>query len=176
MIKPYLSAHTSADDLTGTDGDDTFNAQAENASGTSASTFTFGDSIEGGEGTDTLNVYTTGQTNENFSFPSNASVSGVEVVNYVVSGAAAPNAIDASDFEGVEQIWQFGTANSVSQVGNSTTVGFSGNSDLDLRPGNAGTDSAGAYQTVSGGSIASATAATFTGTFRKRRAGFRRYG
>lgn len=106
--------------FTGTNGADVFNALAVKADGTAASTLTAFDTIDGGAGTDTLNIYTTGT--ENAAFPA-ATVKNVEIVNVYNSGAAAAFG-DASKFVGVEQLWQIGAAVNVTNLGATTTAGF----------------------------------------------------
>lgn len=110
------------DTFTGTSGNDTINAQAVDATGAAKTTLSGFDAIDGGAGTDTLNIYTTNA--ENAVFPTAATVKNVEIVNvYNTANAAALG--DASKFEGVTQLWQHGTnAADVSKLAATTTAGF----------------------------------------------------
>lgn len=107
-----------------TSGDDTINALPVNATtGTDVSTLSAFDDIDGGAGRDTLNIYTT--DTENADLPSSASVQNVEVVNIFNAEGAATDFADASNFEGVEQLWQIGeAAANVTNLEESTTAGF----------------------------------------------------
>ncbi len=109
------------DNVTGTSGNDTINAQAVDATGAAKTTLSGFDAIDGGAGTDTLNIYTTGT--ENAAFPTAATVKNVEIVNvFNTAGAAALG--DASKFEGVQQLWQNGAAAAVTNLAATTTAGF----------------------------------------------------
>ncbi|MBU2099275.1 MAG: hypothetical protein KKD00_10975 [Gammaproteobacteria bacterium] len=110
------------DAISGTSFNDTINALSVNTtSGAAAETLNSFDSIDGGNGSDTLNIYTTATENE--AFPTNTTVKNVEIVNVYNSAAAAALA-DASKFTGVEQLWQIGAAAGVTNLGVSTTAGF----------------------------------------------------
>lgn len=112
------------DAIVGTSFNDTINALSVNTStGVAAETVNSFDSIDGGNGTDTLNIYTTATENE--AFPTNTTVKNVEIVN--INNSAAPAALgDASKFTGVEQLWQIGGtgAAAVTNLGSATTAGF----------------------------------------------------
>ncbi|MDF1621971.1 MAG: hypothetical protein P1V33_00685 [Pseudohongiella nitratireducens] len=123
------------DDLTGTNADDTFTALSVQGS-TSADTTTFSsfDEIDGGDGEDTLNIYTNvdGAPDFNSAFPSSASVKNVEIIN-IYNEEDAADLADASNYEGVEQLWQIGEdANTVENLGASTTAGFRGTEEAAL--------------------------------------------
>lgn len=106
-----------------TSGDDTIDALPVNeTTGVDASTLSAFDEIDGGAGRDTLNIYTT-DTN-NAELPSSASVQNVEVVNVFNAEGAATDLADASNFEGVEQLWQVESAANVTNLQASTTAGF----------------------------------------------------
>lgn len=111
------------ENFTGTNADDTFTALSVNkTSGAAAETFNAFDTIDGGDGEDTLNIFTTATENE--AFPANATVKNVEIVNINNSAAAAALA-DASKFTGVEQLWQIGNnAAAVTNLTAATTAGF----------------------------------------------------
>jgi hypothetical protein len=109
------------DTVIGTAGNDTITAQAVDAAGAAKTTLSGFDAIDGGAGTDTLNIYTTGT--ENAAFPTAATVKNVEIVN-VFNTAAAAALGDASKFEGVQQLWQNGAAAAVTNLAATTTAGF----------------------------------------------------
>ncbi|KXS36825.1 MAG: SEF [Halomonadaceae bacterium T82-2] len=119
-----------ADTPATTSGDDTINALTIDAQGTAAETFSSFDTINGGAGTDTLNIYTTATLNE--VVPTSATVKNVEIVNLYNSSTTADeqfgttSAIDASKFVGAQQIWQIGAANNngITNVASTTTAGF----------------------------------------------------
>ena len=116
-----FSLTAGADNITGTSGDDTIRALTINAEGNAATTLTAFDEIDGGAGQDTLNLYTGA---DNTAFPANASVQNVEIVNIFNSAAAVADFADASNFEGVEQLWQVNEAAAVSNLEATTTAGF----------------------------------------------------
>jgi hypothetical protein len=65
-----------------------------------------GDSIDGGQGTDTLNLV---MSAPNAAFPGGASIAGVEIVNINVSAlatTAGPAVVSPASYAGVEQLWQ----------------------------------------------------------------------
>ena len=110
------------DTVSGTSGNDTINAQAVDATGAAKTTLSDFDSIDGGAGTDTLNIYTAAA--ENTTFPTATTVKNVEIVN-IYNTAAAAALGDASKFQGVTQMWQHGTnAADVSKLAATTTAGF----------------------------------------------------
>jgi len=112
---------TGADAIVGTDGKDTITALSIKTDGAGATTFSAFDTIDGGAGSDTLDIYTTNAFNS--TFPSNTTVKNVEIVNiHNAEGAAA--LADASKFEGVEQLWQIAAASNVTKLAETTTAGF----------------------------------------------------
>jgi trimeric autotransporter adhesin len=122
-------------------GADTITALSIKADGTNASTVTSFDSIDGGAGVDTLNIYTTVTTAVadnpatagvdetvvgvalNASLPATASVKNVEIVNILNTNEAAAFG-DASKFVGVTQLWQNTAAVNVTNLAATTTAGF----------------------------------------------------
>lgn len=124
---------TGVDVVNGTADNDTFNAQTVNPStGVAADTFTSFDEIDGGAGTDTLNLFVDEANDFNNGFPTAASVNNVEVVNlnYVdltdPTDAGVLELTDASNYTGVEQLWQVGAEADVTNLGASTAAGFRG--------------------------------------------------
>lgn len=111
--------------LVGTSANDTFIARNVGADGQPAVTLNEFDSIDGGAGTDTLNVYTA--VGVNTSLPASASVKNVEIINlYNAAGAEFGGAtgVAAGQFAGATQIWQIGSATKVTGLAASTTAGF----------------------------------------------------
>ena len=97
-----------------------------NAAGGDDTTFSAFDEIDGGAGTDTLNIYSNGsKTGENDSFPTLGSVENVEIVNVFNTNAGNAGGFgDASNYTGVEQLWQINAAATVSNLAATTTAGF----------------------------------------------------
>ncbi|MFG6519423.1 DUF4214 domain-containing protein [Sulfitobacter sp. 1A13496] len=114
---------TGADVVAGTAGNDTINALPVNAAGGDASTFSAFDDIDGGAGTDTLNIFTNGSFNGG-GFPTSASVENVEIVNISNATAGGFGNVDAADFDGATQIWQVANGNNIQNLEASTTAGF----------------------------------------------------
>lgn len=111
------------DTYVGTDQDDTINALPVSATGANSSTLTAFDNIDGGKGRDTLNVFVNGANNN--SFPATASVKNVEIVNVNWMGNAAANGLtNVANYQGVEQLWQAGSAANVSNATDDVTLGF----------------------------------------------------
>jgi len=120
------------DNIVGTSNNDVIVAQPVNPSGGTADTFSGFDTIDGGAGKDTLNIYTTNTGND--VFPAGASVKNVEIVNIYNTGSAAALG-DASKFEGVQELWQHNAATTVTNLGAGTIAGFKNvNSNLTVRP------------------------------------------
>lgn len=121
------------------------------ADGAAATTFSAFDNVDGGAGTDTLNIYTTAA--ENNAFATAATVKNVEVVNIYNTAAAAAFG-DASKFEGATQLWQHTASTNVTKLAATTTAGFKG---LTL---SANADQAGVNTTATARSVSAADAAT----------------
>lgn len=117
---------TGQDVLSSTSGNDTFNAAAVNILGQDANTLQAFDSIDGGAGTDTLNIYVKeGGFNQN----QVGTVSNIEIVNIYNTEAggedfAAGTGIDASKFAGVQQLWQIDGASDINKLASTTVAGF----------------------------------------------------
>jgi hypothetical protein len=142
VIGQTYTLGAAVDTLVGTSANDTFNALSVDATGAPNSTISAFDSIDGGAGTDTINVYTTATLNT--SIPSSASVKNVEIVNLFNTSTNANEqfggaaAINAGQFTGATQIWQVGAANNngITGLASTTTAGFRG---LTLNTANSGT-------------------------------------
>lgn len=99
-----------------------------NGQGTPASTLQAFDSIDGGAGTDTLNLYATADENN----AQTGTIKNVEIIN-IINGEFDVNeefggavAIDASKFEGATQIWQVNSDNDtgIKNLAAGVTAGF----------------------------------------------------
>ncbi|UWR39434.1 DUF4214 domain-containing protein [Sulfitobacter sp. W074] len=119
-----LTLTTGADALVGTADNDTFNALSVNATGAAATTFSSFDSIDGGAGKDTLNIFAQDAGDLNEGFPATASVKNVETVNINNIDDDGFGDVNASNFQGATQIWQAAFASDISMVEASTTAGF----------------------------------------------------
>ncbi|MBB5278516.1 hypothetical protein HNR26_004617 [Rhizobium rosettiformans] len=113
------------DELVGTADNDTFRGFLE---GTDDTLTTF-DTIEGGAGTDTLNLLMEGAGP--YDIPAGVEISGVEIINLVSDGTAAlendgATGLDATVFEGAEQVWLANAINAAGAVlaGEGQTIGF----------------------------------------------------
>lgn len=137
--------------VVGTAGNDTFKAVLSTAA--SDSTLNIGDTIDGGAGTDTLNLtFAVAST----VVPGGAEIKNVEVINLNVTAAAAGTAfLNSSLYTGVQQLWQVNTGTAATNFTNVTVAadvaaGFRGN-------GKVGTDAASAAVTVNGASATQKT-------------------
>lgn len=122
-----LNLTVGVDTLVGGDGNDTFTGLTVDATGT-VNTLTAFDSIDGGKGVDTLNLYIdkVSGTDYNNALPSNASIKNVEIVN-IYSNATDPAAalVDASTYgSALQQLWQIGRESTVTKLAAGQTAGF----------------------------------------------------
>jgi hypothetical protein len=115
------------ENVVGTAGNDTFAAIIDGT----ADTLNVGDKIDGGNGTDTLNLYLdTGTADE--TLPLGAAFSNIEILNVISDGTSTlevgttASTIDASKLAGVTQLWQANAANDVDKIGSGLTVGLRG--------------------------------------------------
>ncbi|MQU19292.1 hypothetical protein GHN41_23040 [Pseudomonas helleri] len=123
------SLTTGADTFVGGSSADVFNALTVKADGADASTLTGFDSIDGGAGNDTLNIYSNGVGKENASLPASATIKNIETINVYNQGGTAFSAdgLDASKFVGATAINQIGTvAADVTNLAAGTVAGFNG--------------------------------------------------
>ncbi|MGY8526634.1 DUF4214 domain-containing protein [Paracidovorax citrulli] len=108
------------DTVVGTDANDVINARAFNATtGAAEGSLTAYDTIDGGKGKDTLNVFTA--VGINAGLPATATVKNVETIN-VYGGNFGD--IDAARFAGATAINQFGTAEDIKNLASTTTAGY----------------------------------------------------
>lgn len=117
------------DTLTGTAGNDVYNALAVDATNTAATTLNATDSIDGGAGTNTLNV--TVDTTHNASIVGTFKNIQIFNIDNTTATAAAvtgtDTSIDASKLgTAAKQIWQVAKASDVTNLGASTTAGYKG--------------------------------------------------
>jgi len=151
------------DTLVGTAGDDVFNATPVNATGTSANTLTTFDSIDGGAGKDTLNIYTDGTSN----ILQAGTVKNVETINIfnaetgTVYSAAG---VDASKFVGATAVWQIGREAAITNVGASTTAGFRAIAQADVAVTASAATVGIALDNVTGANATNASIVTVDGT------------
>lgn len=116
-----------ADTITGTSGNDTIKALSVGADGAAATTLSGFDAIDGGAGTDTLNIYTDA-TGKNGTLPASATVANVEVINIyndtTIFDTDGADNIDASKFTGATNINQVADAASLTKLAATTTATF----------------------------------------------------
>jgi hypothetical protein len=125
---------TAVDVIAGTAFADIINAIPANATGGASDTLNAADSIDGGPGVDTLNIYATTKAGANFNaqLPSYVSIKNVELINIYNADASAANAfntgtvgtLDASRFAGATRITQHTVAADVTNLASGTTAGF----------------------------------------------------
>ena len=116
VVSKPVTLTVNPDTVNGTSGDDVINAVLAGINGDSA-TLTPGDNIDGGAGTDTLNLY--GTANTNFT---GVTMKNVEIVNNYANAG-----INVSAFADVKEVWnQTSTASKVTTAQLATKVGFVG--------------------------------------------------
>lgn len=96
-----------------------------NILGQDANTLQAFDSVDGGAGTDILNIYVRDGFNNN----QVGAVSSIEIVNIYNTEAdgedfAESAGIDASKFAGVQQLWQIDGASDITKLASTTVAGF----------------------------------------------------
>lgn len=131
-VVPFTTATLTAgvDNLTGTSGNDVFNTLVLNTAGTaSVLTLQAGDTIDGGAGTNTLNVANGGAGVNDVIQGTFKNIQIFNIDNTSGAAAATTNGtvIDASKLgTAAKQIWQIASAAEVTNLGASTTAGFKG--------------------------------------------------
>lgn len=118
-----------ADPVTGTAANDTINALTIKADGTAATTLSAFDVIDGGAGTDTLNIYSDNVSNK--TLDANTTIKNVENINIFNSTAAfnstaVPAVIDASKLVGVKNINQISLDTAITNLGDDTVASYKG--------------------------------------------------
>lgn len=115
------------DNVVGTSGNDTINAYAFNSvTGANTTTLQSVDTIDGGAGTDTLNIEVKADTAPaDFNDAIQGTIKNVEIININNTAANSAAAVDATKL-GAEatQIWQIGDAGAVTKLAATTTAGF----------------------------------------------------
>ena len=115
------------------------------------------DSIDGGAGTDTLNIYN--DNTNNTALPTSATVKNVETINIFNDGGifntGTAATVDASKFAGATAIWQNTLADNLTNLAATTTAGFKGVEatvavDVDVTAADAATTAAIALDGVKG--------------------------
>lgn len=129
VVGTTFTLAVNADTVNGTAANDTINAFTVDATGTANSTLTAFDAIDGGNGTDTLNIYTDANNGYNATIASTTTIKNIEVINiYNQDGAGAVGAsgdVEANVFQGAKQIWQSGDdVADVRGVAQGQTIGF----------------------------------------------------
>jgi hypothetical protein len=150
--------------LIGSDGNDVFTALADagGLGGTPPATFNVGDTVDGGAGTDTINIIA---GSAGAPAPAGA-VKNVEIVN-LISDAPGDGFVlgtaDVAGFAGVTQLWQKGGAASLDVTGltNSVTAGFA-NTAVALNAGDVTAATGAANDTVNVALTSVATGAVVT--------------
>ncbi|MBU4611584.1 DUF4214 domain-containing protein [Achromobacter sp. GG226] len=119
------------DNLTGTSGDDVFNATPVDPTNSQpADTLNQFDTVDGGLGRDTLNIYTDGAGKNSVQ---QGTVRNVEVINIyntdeetdgALFGLKDGTGVNAAGFQGAEEVWQYNRADTVNNLGANTAAGF----------------------------------------------------
>ncbi|SIO14891.1 hypothetical protein SAMN05443662_1563, partial [Sulfurivirga caldicuralii] len=127
VIGQTFTLTTGEDNIVGTAGNDTIRALIIDGTGARATTLSAFDAIDGGAGTDTLNIYSDGTHNK--SLPTSATVSNVEIINIYNDTTAfstdGTGNIDASKFAGATNINQVGLASAtMTNLAATTTATF----------------------------------------------------
>ncbi len=164
VIGGTFSLTAGVDTIVGTAANDTINALSVNSTtGAPGNTVNAFDAIDGGAGTDTLNIYTTGT--ENTTLPSSAVVTNVEIVNIYNTAGGSASLANAAAYTGVTQLWQIGaTPASVTGLASTTTAGFDGTTGAIGVAGNASATTASiALKGVSEESVVTVTGAKLAG-------------
>lgn len=162
---------TGPDEFVGGDGNDVFDALSINSAGAAATTLSAFDELDGGAGTDTLNIYseTVGGVDYNATLPNSATIKNIEIINIRNLDGTTPFTTDgasvvASRFEGAEQVWQFGWASNVTGLGAGVTAGFNGVNAFTTTVTGTGAAVNVALQGVTGANTLTATGVAATNT------------
>jgi hypothetical protein len=114
---------TGVDDITGTGGQDTFQAVASGGAGNTLNIF---DSVDGGAGVDTMNLALGGSADN---IRPLLDIKNVEIINILRNNDGGT--IDASVFgTAAQQLWQVGDADEIENLVEGQTAGFR-NTDVD---------------------------------------------
>lgn len=120
------SLTVAADTFTGSSGNDVYNALAIDANGAAATTLNAADVIDGGGGTNTVNITVDGTNNALI----NATFKNIQIFNIDNTTATAAattdgSVVDATAFgTAAKQIWQISKADDITNLGASTTAGY----------------------------------------------------
>jgi hypothetical protein len=116
---PTFTLTSGVDDLVGTSGNDTFQGIVGQTGAFGTGTLNTFDAIDGGAGTDTLNLVVRTST-----LADNLDIRNVEIVNLDQTNTTL-NSVNASAFGAdVEQLWQIENATSVTGLADGQTAGF----------------------------------------------------
>ncbi len=111
------------DTFVGSARNDTFNALTVTANGDADTTLGAFDSLDGGAGHDTLNIYSNGVENVAGDLTSTTVIKNIETINIHNSGAGF-GIVDAAKFAGATEINQIGAAGALINLAEGTTAGF----------------------------------------------------
>ncbi|WP_157983737.1 beta strand repeat-containing protein, partial [Simplicispira metamorpha] len=122
---------TNLDTVDGTAGNDTINVPYVNTLGDIHTTWQAYDSIKGGKGVDTMNIYVNAS---GINATQASTVESVEIINAYNAESSGDvfggSAIDAAKFVGAEQIWQIDGNTNIINLASTTTAGFRGNTKI----------------------------------------------
>lgn len=121
VVGETFTLTTGVDSFVGTAGNDTFNATMGGVLDANAATLNSFDSIDGGAGTDTLNLVALNGVH--VAVPTGASVKNIEIINILNKGNST---VDASGFIGAREVWQSETSAAISGLANGVVAGFNG--------------------------------------------------
>ncbi|MHA4867738.1 DUF4214 domain-containing protein [Duganella sp. PWIR1] len=145
LVPSVTSALTvGADTIVGKTGNDVFNALTIDAAGANASTLTSFDSVDGGAGNDTLNIYSNNTGAFNKFLATSTTVKNVETINIIntdgtangfYTETAGAGTLDASKFAGVTVLSQTGAASDIINLAATTTAVYKNLANTDLNVG-----------------------------------------
>lgn len=150
------------DEFAGTANNDTFKSGPVTADGTGATTLNSFDVINGGAGTDTLNITGSGTNNDSLV----GDISNVEIINIDNRDVTTAQAVDASvGGAELEQLWQIGDAGNVTKLAGTSTAGLRGvdlSSAVDIEAADGANSVAVALDDVTGNTVSNVDTASLT--------------
>jgi hypothetical protein len=159
---------TGVDTFAGTAGNDTFTANPNKADGTDGTTLNAFDVINGGAGTDTLNIIANEVSTDSYNSALAGTISNIEIININNTALATASNVDASvGGAALQQLWQIGQAGDISELAATTTAGFrtvSLATALDVGAADGASSVTVALDNVKGRSVAGVTTASLSVT------------